>query len=54
MDGPRLIEWNLVASDRALIDEARDDWRASIEGSWTGTRFTLPDGETEYIPFPGD
>lgn len=54
MDGPRLIEWNLVASDRALIDEARDGWRSSIAGGWTGTRFSLPDGESDYIPFPGD
>ena len=52
MDGPRKIEWNFVATDKALIDQAADDWRASIEGGWQDTRFSLPPGETEWIPYP--
>ena len=52
MDGPRLIDWNLVASDQALIDEARAGWTDSIENGWAGTRFSLPEGETDYIPLP--
>ncbi|MEM5517614.1 pirin family protein [Henriciella sp. AS95] len=54
MDGTRKMDWNLVASDAALIDEAREGWRASAKGGWTGTRFSLPDGEDEYIPLPED
>ncbi|MEL6753704.1 MAG: pirin family protein [Pseudomonadota bacterium] len=48
----RLIEWNLVATDRDLIDQAKADWRASIDADWWGERFTLPDGEEEWIPLP--
>lgn len=54
MDGPRKIDWNLVASDAALIEKAREDWRASARKNWTGTRFSLPDDEHEYIPLPED
>ncbi|WP_018147312.1 pirin family protein [Henriciella marina] len=53
MDGPRLIDWNFVASRRELIDEARADWTRSIEENWIGTRFGLPDGEEDYIALPG-
>ena len=53
MDGPRLIDWNLVASRRELIDEARADWTRSIEENWSGTRFGLPEGEEDYIALPG-
>ncbi len=49
----RLIEWNLVATDRALIEQAKADWQASIDADWWGERFTLPDGEEEWIPLPG-
>ena len=52
MDGPRKINWNLVASSPDLIDRARKDWQASIDGGFKETRFSLPDGETEYIPLP--
>lgn len=54
MDGPRLIDWNLVATDKARIEQAKADWRASAEGGWKDTPFTLPEGEDEYIPLPGD
>jgi redox-sensitive bicupin YhaK (pirin superfamily) len=54
MDGPRKIDWNFVATDKARIEQAKADWRASIEGNWNGTPFTLPDGEVEHIPLPGE
>lgn len=54
MDGPRLIDWNFVATDRARIEQAKADWRASAAGGWTDTPFTLPGGEADYIPLPGD
>jgi redox-sensitive bicupin YhaK (pirin superfamily) len=48
MDGPRLIWWNLVASEQALIDSARADWAAApFAGRWA----QIP-GETEFIPLP--
>jgi hypothetical protein len=54
MDGPRKIEWNFVAADTARLEQAKADWRASAAGGWNGTPFTLPDGEEDYIPLPGD
>lgn len=54
MDGPRKIDWNFVATDKARIEQAKADWRASVEGNWNGTPFTLPDGEDEHIPLPGE
>ncbi len=54
MDGPRKIDWNFVATDTDRIAQAKADWRASAAGGWQGTPFTLPDGEDEYIPLPGD
>ncbi len=42
--GPRTIWWNLVASDKQLIEQAKRDWR---EG-----RFGKVPGETEFIPLP--
>ncbi|MCX7080987.1 MAG: pirin family protein, partial [Pseudomonas sp.] len=44
MDGPRRINWNFVASDPALIDQARARWAA---GDWP----TVP-GESERIELP--
>lgn len=54
MDGPRRIEWNFVASDKERLEKAKADWRSSAAGGWTDTPFTLPEGEDEYIPYPGD
>lgn len=54
MDGHRKIDWNFVASDTDRIDQAKADWRASAAGQWQNTPFTLPDGEHDYIPLPGD
>ncbi|HTJ91913.1 MAG TPA: pirin family protein [Pararobbsia sp.] len=45
LDGPRLIDWNFVASRRELIDAAKQAWREQSFGS-------VP-GETEWIPLPG-
>ncbi|WP_304072552.1 pirin family protein [Maricaulis maris] len=51
--GPRHINWNFVAADRAAISEARQDWSdAARDGFPTGGRFALPPGETEHIPLP--
>ncbi len=47
LDGPRALDWNFVASDRAAIDRARDDWRGYPNG-----RFPQVPGETESIPLP--
>ncbi len=44
LDGPRHMWWNLVATDPALIEQAKRDW---AEG-----RFPLVPGETERIPLP--
>jgi redox-sensitive bicupin YhaK (pirin superfamily) len=48
MDGPRLIWWNLVASEQALIDSAKADWAA---GPFSGRWAPIPD-EDEHIPLP--
>jgi redox-sensitive bicupin YhaK (pirin superfamily) len=44
LDGPRRMNWNFVASDPALIEQARARWAA---GDWP----TVP-GETERIELP--
>lgn len=54
MDGRRLIEWNFVASDKERLAKAKADWRASAASGWQETPFTLPEGEDDYIPLPGD
>ena len=45
LDGPRLIDWNFVASSRARIEQARADWR--------DRRFPLvPGDEHDFVPLP--
>ncbi|HEY0477176.1 MAG TPA: pirin family protein [Kofleriaceae bacterium] len=45
--GPRLIEWNFVASSRDRIDRARDAWKAR--------QFpVIPGDDAEFIPWPED
>lgn len=44
VDGERLIWWNFVASDEALMEQAKADWKAG--------RFAKIPGETEFIPLP--
>ncbi len=50
MDGPRHIWWNLVASDPAAIEAAKEDWARAPQGG----RFGTVPGETEWIPLPAD
>ncbi len=43
--GPRLIEWNFVASSKDRMEQAKADWRAG--------RMKLPDADDkEFIPLP--
>jgi redox-sensitive bicupin YhaK (pirin superfamily) len=45
--GPRLIEWNFVASSRERLDRARVAWQER--------RFpVIPTDDKEFIPWPGD
>lgn len=44
LDGKRLLWWNFVASDKALIEQAKQDWQQQRFG-------TIP-GENEFIPLP--
>lgn len=44
LDGPRLLWWNFVATDKARIEQAKEDWRA-------GRFATIPE-ETDFIPLP--
>ena len=50
----RYIEWNFVASTKERIDQAKEDWRASIAGNWQDTPFGMPPNEDEFIPLPED
>ncbi|KPP83262.1 MAG: Pirin-related protein [Oceanicaulis sp. HLUCCA04] len=52
--GKRFIEWNFVSSSKERLEKAKEDWRTSAAGGWDRTPFTLPPGENEYIPLPGD
>ncbi|MGH8493346.1 MAG: pirin family protein [Moraxellaceae bacterium] len=45
LEGPRRIWWNFVASDAALIEQAKEKWSAQ--------RFDPVPGETEFLPLPG-
>jgi len=44
LDGPRHVWWNFVASDRDLIEQAKEDWRNG--------QFGQVPGDSEYIPLP--
>jgi len=45
LDGERYLDWNFVASSRARLAVAKDDWRQR--------RFPLvPGDEVEFIPLP--
>lgn len=46
MDGPRHIWWNFVASDPAMIEAAKEEWKEEGHG-----RFSLPPHDKgEFIP----
>jgi redox-sensitive bicupin YhaK (pirin superfamily) len=49
--GPRVVNWNFVASTRERIAQARDDWRRYGEPQ-ARSRFGSVPGETEFIPLP--
>ena len=52
MDGKRFIDWNFVASDKAMIETAKTDWQDWIDNNYSNERFgTLDEGE--HIPLPG-
>ena len=53
MDGKRLIDWNFVASDKSLIEEAKSDWQDWINNGYKSERFGALD-EGEHIPLPGE
>ena len=44
LDGKRFLWWNFVASDKALIEQAKRDWQQQ--------RFDHIAGEHEFIPLP--
>lgn len=44
LDGKRFLWWNFVASDKALIEQAKADWQAG--------RFPMVPNEHERIPLP--
>ena len=41
----RHIHWNFVASEKEIIEKAREDWKAQ--------RFPKVPGETDFVPLPG-
>ncbi|MBK9071525.1 MAG: pirin family protein [Myxococcales bacterium] len=47
LEGPRLIWWNFVASNAALMDAAKAAWAAQARDA-----FPPVPGETEFIPLP--
>lgn len=47
LDGPRTLEWNFVARDRAASDAARADWL-----TYPNARFPQVPGDSEWIPLP--
>ena len=52
LDGPRLMWWNFVASDEALLEEAKANWGKGDTEQFGG-QFTLPpDDNAEFIPLP--
>jgi redox-sensitive bicupin YhaK (pirin superfamily) len=51
---PVFLDWNFAAYSKERLAQAREDWRASARGGWAGTHFSLPPGEYEHIPYPGD
>lgn len=52
--GRRKIWWNLVATNQENIERAKENWRSSAENNFNDTYFSLPSGESEFIPLPED
>ena len=42
--GPRYLDWNLVSTSQARLQQAREDWKAG--------RFPKVPGDNEFIPLP--
>ena len=53
LDGPKRIEWNLVSSDQAKIEQAKTDWTAATQNGGNARFPAVPGDETEWIPLPG-
>ncbi len=51
MDGKRFIDWNFVASDKSMIEQAKTDWQTWIDSGYSTDRFGSLD-EGEHIPLP--
>lgn len=51
MDGKRFIDWNFVASDKDMIEQAKADWQEWIDSGYSTERFGSLD-EGEHIPLP--
>lgn len=52
LDGPRIMWWNFVASDDALLEKAKANWTKGPAENFGG-QFILPPGDDqEHIPLP--
>jgi redox-sensitive bicupin YhaK (pirin superfamily) len=47
LDGERFLNWNFVASSKALIEGAREGWK-----SYPNAQFPKVPGDDEWIPLP--
>ncbi len=52
LDGPRKIDWNFVASDEDMIEQAKRDWTESTQSQGTDRFPLVPGDEAEWIPLP--
>lgn len=50
--GPRMIWWNFVAPSNDRLEQAKRDWSESAAAGFKGGAFSLPPGESEFIPLP--
>ena len=50
--GKRVMWWNFVASSQERLSQAKQDWQSSAKNDFQDSVFSLPPGETEYIPLP--
>lgn len=50
--GDRHIWWNFVSSSKDTIEKAKNQWQMGCESEFQKGIFSLPPGETEFIPAP--
>lgn len=50
--GERFIWWNFVASSKERLEQAKRDWAQSAGAGFQDSPFSVPPGETEFIPLP--